>query len=257
MNKRMTKAIALLIVMMLTLIGTVHPVLASEASFSTKKTYTLKTQVEAFGNSLWGAHGEGDVKSKTLKIKVEAGALYIDSMDFNTPFTITITDSKKKTVKTLKSEKYTVVEMGEEATFYRVFNGVNLSKGTYNVTFKSSSKKKLNGSTSLVLLSNKSKTIDIMNQTDIVVTKGKTYKFSFNIAKAGTYSIFAVHQSYELDVRGLEDVEYKILDKSGKVIATKKKGGDSALQKKLSAGDYTLQLTANKDGVISLFASLD
>ncbi len=256
MNKRMTKAIVLVIVMVLAITSTINSALASEMSFSTKKTYTLKTQDLIFDNSLWGLQGENDVKSKTMKIKVPSGALYIESMDWNTPFTITITDSKKKTVKTIKSKKHSAFEMGDEIISYRVLTGVALSKGTYNVTFKSTSKKKLNGSTSFVMLSNKSKTIDIMNQTDIAVTKDKTYKFAFNIAEEGTYSVTAALKSYDIDLEGYESVSYKILDKNGKVIATANEDG-SSLQKKLSAGDYTLQLKAQKDGIISIFASLD
>ena len=257
MNKRMSKVIVFVIVMVLAITSTVNSAFASEMSFSTKKTYSLKIQENRYEDDLEGYQGEEDVKSKTIKIKVPSGTLTIDSKDYVTSYTITITDSKKKTVKTIKSEKQTLIEMGEEAILHRVSTGVALSKGTYNITFKSSSKKNLYGYTSFAMLSNKSKTIDIMNQTDIAVTNDKTYKFAFNLKENETYRFAVYLRSYDINHEGIEMVSYKILDKNGKVIATMNDEGDSELQKKLSAGDYTLQLTAQKDGIISVYATVD
>jgi hypothetical protein len=230
--------------------------LASENDYSSKKTYTLETQTSTFNNSLWGLYASGNVTSKTMKIKVPTGTLFIDSKDSATAFSITITDSKKKTIKTLKSKQEEKPTIGEDIAYHSIENGVALSKGTYLLTFKSTGKKKLNGYASLIVLSDKSKEINIMNENEVAVVKDKTYSYNFNIENSGKYSVDVCIAGYDINNTGLTDVNFNILNADGKKIASRSDDSGS-LETTLAAGDYVLEVTPSKSGILTMFASED
>lgn len=203
-------------------------------------------------NSLYGAVSEGEDKSKTFKLSVPKGSLYINIMDSNTAFKVEIIDSKDKIVKTLKSGKIAEQDI-LEAT-------VSLSKGTYKVKVASLSKEKLYSYMRLAVLNTSTASdIDPNYSYSTVVQSKKTYKQSFTITFSNDYRVTAIIDVLDTKDTGVYLQKATIKDSKGKVVASQKAKNLKSMDEyegwivSLKEGKYTLEVTTNKSGLLDTY----
>lgn len=253
MKSKASKILSLVLIITLVLVTTPSVAYASEYALYTNKTHELKTQMNQFGNSESGYYADGTTTKSKIKVKVSDGAFCIYAEDEATNFTITIKDSKKNIVKTLKSSQ-APMEIVHKKVF-TVNAGVDVKKGTYTLEFESTGEENLNGFCSLVVLKNKSTTVSIDGMTDIAVKKGKEYSFKFKIEAGGKYIISGRVDPYDLS-KGKRRVylPFTITDSKGKKIASRKEGQDDQIEVQFSRGTYTMKVKPTESGLFVLFA---
>lgn len=180
-------------------------------------------------------------KSVTYTVEVPKGTLYLE-LNSNTSFKVQVTDSKNKVVK-----KYDAKEVYREEFSHGVIGGISVSKGKYKIKITVGSKYDSNYIFGKVVVLNNSTSrkiaADAQYQTG--VTKGKTYKLSFEVETKGDYYIS--NDLMEFDAKNLygKEISYKVLDSKGKEVKA------SSGIVKLSKGTYTITFKAGKTGCVT------
>lgn len=184
-------------------------------------------------------------KSLTYKLEVPKGGLFIE-ITGGSSFKVQIYDSKDKVVKKLDS----VDLMGGAA--YQVRNCVALSKGKYKMKVTPSSKNSaltLNGK--VAMISNKtSRTAECEKEYTTAVTKGKIYKFTFEVEEKTTAVLTVIINKYDIEYVFPEVPIYKIADSKGKILKSftaHETPGELGLKK----GTYTLLVEADMTGYLT------
>jgi len=129
---------------------------------------------------------------------------------------------------------------------------LKLSKGTYKVNIKA--KTNLNGIMKVTTYKNTGGKINYLadenyGETQVAVTKDKTYTFTITVPKEGQYLIDSYITPYGNDYI---KPETKIKDKNGKTVATLKSGGSGNAETTLKKGTYTIDVAVEKTGILSL-----
>jgi hypothetical protein len=185
-------------------------------------------------------------KSLTYKLEVPNGGLFIE-ITGDSSFKVQIYNSKNKVVKKLEA----VDLMGGAAQQIR--NCVALSKGKYKIKISAKSKDSaltLNGK--VAMISNKtSRTIACDKEYTTAVTKGKTYKFKFEVEEKSTGVITSFINNYDSTYIFPEFPIYKVADSKGKIVKSFTKG-ETPGNVDLKKGTYTLIVEANMTGYLTI-----
>lgn len=184
-------------------------------------------------------------KSVTYKIDVPKGTLYMDLTD-SSSFKVAIYDSKDNEVKKINS----VEIYGGLA--YQVRNGVALSKGKYTLKISPKSKESalnIKGEVAIIK-SGTSRSIEIEKDYHTSVTKGKTYKFKFEVKEKSLFGFVNYITAYKTDYADPKFLDYKLLDSKGK---QKNEHTDSSVVEyiTLNKGTYTIEVKANYTGYLT------
>ncbi len=184
-------------------------------------------------------------KSLTYKIEVPKGTLYIELND-KTSYTVEIYNSKNKVVKRIKS----VDILGGAA--HQVKYGVALSKGKYKIKITPKNKDSalnINGTVAMIK-NNTSRTIVVDKEYSTAVTKGKTYKFKFELKGKTLFGILNKITSYDPNDFFRLDTEYIIVNSAGKTVRKIDRNNDTN-STTLNKGTYTIILKADDTGILS------
>lgn len=197
----------------------ISPSIASANSLDAKKTNKLSYASNIYSDENMLSTQIFETKSQTYKINVPSGSLYINSYDENTPFKIEIINSKKKTVKTFKSQTFS----GYDKDTYGISGIVSLSKGTYTLKISSTKKKNLENSLTLGMLKT-SKNIKITPNfnSSSAVKANTSYTRSFTLSHSSEFIISPYVYTFENN--RTQYIPYTVLrDSKGRIISAKDK----------------------------------
>lgn len=234
-------------------VALISPSIASANSLDAKKTNKLSYASNIYSDENMLSTQIFETKSQTYKINVPSGSLYINSYDENTPFKIEIINSKKKTVKTFKSQTFS----GYDKDTYGISGIVSLSKGTYTLKISSTKKKNLENSLTLGMLKT-SKNIKITPNfnSSSAVKANTSYTRSFTLSHSSEFIISPYVYTFENN--RTQYIPYTVLrDSKGRIISAKDESHSEesfydAWIVELEEGDYTLEITPSKGGLLNV-----
>lgn len=247
MKKITQRLIAFILMFVLVLLSAPSTAFADEEFMQPGKTYKLKLSDNAYDNSKEIMQELTAGKSVTYTLDVPKGVLYINIIAYN-GIKVEVLDSKNKVVK--KATPF-VNDMGEEKT-QQVKTTVSLSKGKYKLKITSTNKNigdYIMGS--VVMIKNPtSRTIKIGTDYHTSVTKGKTYKLTFEVKKNG--STFLINNAISKNDKVNYDVNYpevNLVNSEGKTVRKITEANMYDIFE-LKKGKYTITFKAGATGVL-------
>lgn len=240
MMKLMRRSFLVLMTLIITFLSTTTAVFAETDTMQKSETNKLKLYDTIKDGSKKIEETIAAGKSITYKVDIPKGNFHIE-LDGNTNFEVRIYDSKNKVVKKIESYEFTF-------TKYMIRFGIVLNKGKYKIKITNTSKESelnINGLAAMIRNST-SITLDLEKEYNLAVTKGKTYKWKFEVKEEDQYNITSLFYAYDSNSSAYlfpdKQVDnIKIVNSKGEKVVD---GYNLYKEIKLKKGTYTITFKA-------------
>jgi len=244
MMKLMRRSFLVLMTLIITFLSTTTAVFAETDTMQKSETNKLKLYDTIKDGSKKIEETIAAGKSITYKVDIPKGNFHIE-LDGNTNFEVRIYDSKNKVVKKIESYEFTF-------TKYMIRFGIVLNKGKYKIKITNTSKESelnINGLAAMIRNST-SITLDLEKEYNLAVTKGKTYKWKFEVKEEDQYNITSLFYAYDSNSSAYlfpdKQVDnIKIVNSKGEKVVD---GYNLYKEIKLKKGTYTITFKASTAG---------